>query len=600
MLTSPAFGTRRNIPSMLLSEAFLSDSKDMLYTNGELRRTMKRKEEFPGTPALPDAVIRTDYYYKAVDHTGYFMALTQRDIVYRDATNNCWVFLNQTYTAGKITAAEETSGAQIALTIEGTGVDLEANITVGDFIQIDDNETKSTDVTWYEVLEVSGDVVTVSGTIPSGWEAGAGHDYLVRIQYSTGDADMWSSITYLDTWFCTNGVDKIQYWDGLETETQDLTECPYLAKRLYKYENRLIIGNLINIDTGVDYAFGFGWSGIDDYLDWGDESGSDSGMMQCEEGVGVITAFCDYLGFLYIFKENCVVKAWDVGGTLVFNKNLDIPEIGSNAPDSVIYTKDGIAFLANDNTFRLFNGINWDVISKAVEDMAGNINAENAWRTQGYWSKELERVIWIAPYLDSAALNKVFTYDCAVGSFHSGDMDDITSIGWYYQESGSPTYAELDDPPFVFETYADWNWPTYQFRQSLQKAPIIVCGDADGKVYRFYGAETDKGESYEAYGVLETDLTKGKQALNEYKRIYNVKVWCRSGKEGDELELEVRQGSEAIYRAAGTQSIAGDSEFVEVNFPVDYRGKHFGIKPIAGNKCDIVAMMFEYQWSGDR
>ena len=412
LLTTPAFGTRKNTPSMLLDELFTSDGRNMLFRNHEWYRVQKRKEEFPDMEALPDTVMRQDYYYKAATSTGYFMALTTRDIAYRDESNNCWIFLNKDYTQGQITVATPLTGERIQLTIAGTGVDLSSNVQVGDFIQITDDISKSSNLTWYEVLVVlTGNQIIVKGVIPTGWAVGGGHDYLIRMQYNMTNADLWSTMTISDRWFATNGVDQIQHWDGVADETTDLTECPYLAKRLYKFRGRPIIGNLTRRDSGLAMPFAYGWGGIDNYQDWGDTAplspnykgswndetayvvddivkdgnqgwywvcnqnntgeitsntaywvlhaeASDAGIYHVDEGIGVLTGFSDYLGFLYIFKEQCVVEAWDVGGYLVFNKILRIPEIGTNSPDSIVYTPKGIAFLANDNTYRLFNGLN--------------------------------------------------------------------------------------------------------------------------------------------------------------------------------------------------------------------------------------------------
>jgi len=702
-MTSPAYGVKKNTPGILLAEAFLSDSQDVCFQDKELTRIRKREDEFPNVDDLPDAILAKDYYYKAASQTGWLMVMTARDIAYRDSGNDCWAFLNKTYAEGLITEVEELSGDRLLLTIEGSGVDLSENVAEGDFIQLSDAETKDTTIDWYEVEEVlTGNQLIISGTFPSGFEVGEGHAYLIRRQYGAGDNGQWSFTTMQDYWVVTNDVDLIQYWDGLGGETQDLTDCPYRARVVYNFDNRLIIGNLTLRATETAYPFAYGWSGIDDILDWAEEiwqllanreltfrddwsagddyvinnavlndgvyytciaantdteppnasywevlsfdelnwtgdwseaetyavndvaiynyetylcvtvnvdktpgASSDSGMKHAYIGTGELIGFGGNSGFLYALKEQCAIRVQDSGDQDVFVQTLDIPELGTRAMASIVCTDKAMYWLANDNTFIEFNGITHPVISDNIKKIVDNINPENAWRTQGYWSKELNWVIWAIPYMDSEGLdeglneplNRILIYDIERGSWLVSEMD-LTCIGEYLRESGINTYEELDTV-LGYKAYVDWNWPRYESSQSLQDAPIVIVGGYDGRVYEMFAAELDNGAEYEGYAVIETDFSVGKKKLTGYKKLHYVWVIARSGGEDDTLGLKVRKGSESKWHDAGEKSLAGTSEFVTLKYNVNRRAKHFGIKLYGSNAFSIVAIFYFYKPDGD-
>ena len=98
---SPILGLRKDIPSILLKEAYTPDCQDVIWQNGEVHRIKKRLLEF--SYQFPDKILNVEYYFKDTINEWWFLAFTKRDIAYRDIQNNRFVFINKVYTAGTIT-----------------------------------------------------------------------------------------------------------------------------------------------------------------------------------------------------------------------------------------------------------------------------------------------------------------------------------------------------------------------------------------------------------------------------------------------------------------------------------------------------------------
>ncbi len=100
-ILSPTSGIKQDYPSILLKDAYMPDESDDIdnvwFKDGEIHSIRKRVKEF--TQQLDDPILYSEQYWKK-DETFKLMAATKRDIVYRDAANDRYVFVTPQYSTG--------------------------------------------------------------------------------------------------------------------------------------------------------------------------------------------------------------------------------------------------------------------------------------------------------------------------------------------------------------------------------------------------------------------------------------------------------------------------------------------------------------------
>jgi len=591
---SPTLGLKLDITSILLKEAYTPDIKDCFFQKGEVWRVKKRSYEF--SYSFPDTILTLYYYDKASSNEKWLIVFTKRDIAYRDINNNRFVFLNKIYNQGVITNATQNSGSSFSLTfLLPSGEDLSSNVKAGDFIRLSNASSPYTsDDTWYEILSIdSGDTITCSGTLPSGYSVPSGGDvYVIRKTFSGGDSDYWSVTNFNEKLIATNrGRDSVVIWTG-SGQIQDLT-CPYKARYVYSYNQRVLLG--YTIESGQEYPFRIRWSGISDETDWGTSSGSDAGYMTVYEGEGIFQGFATLRGALILFKDSAIIRAWDVETSDIFNKNLVLDTEGTVAPYSIITKNDRVYFWASDRSFKVFDGMNVRRISNDIDDIVSNINVNKEGVIQAFYVEKYNHILFAIPYGTSDNLNKVLIYDLDYVNNNWGVMDmEISCIGWYIQEA-SLSWADLP-----YNNWADWDWVDWKYTGESSGYPIDIAGGYSGKIYRLNADNNDLGSEYEAYMVVETDL-EGKQALPFYKRLLKIQLYVEAEVAGD-LDVYVQRDSEDVWQSLGSVELSetGKQGVIVKDLPVDVLAKVFRFKFSSKSFFRLVGIVFWSDVVGDR
>jgi len=591
---SPTLGLKLDINSILLKEAYASDVKDCFFQKGEVWRVKKRREEF--SYSFPDTILNLYYYEKPSTSEKWLVVFTKRDIAYRDVTNDRFVFINKIYKEGVITDATQNSGGSFSLTfLLPSGEDLSSNVKAGDFIRLSSASSPYTsDDTWYEILSVdSGDSLTCSGTLPSGYSVPSGGDvYAIRKTFSGGEDDYWSFTNFNEKLIATNrGRDNIIIWTG-SGQVQDLT-CPYKARYVYSYNQRVLLG--YTIESGQEYPFRIRWSGIGDETDWGTSSGSDSGYMTLYEGDGVFQGFATLRGALILFKDEAIIRAWDVETADIFNKNLVLDSEGTVAPYSIITKNDRVYFWASDRSFKVFDGMVARRISDNIDDIVGNINVNKEGLIQSFYIEKYNHILFAIPYGTSDNLNKVLIYDLDYINNNWGSMDmEISCLGWYIQES---TLSWADLP---YSNWSDWDWPDWKYTEGSSGYPIDIAGGYTGKIYRLNADNNDLGSDYEAYIVLESDL-EGKKGLPFYKRLTRMQVWVEAETTGT-MNIYVKRDNEDTWQSLGSIDLTetGKQGIISKELPVDVLAKVFKFKFSSESFFRLLGIIFWSDIVGDR
>lgn len=588
---SPILGLRKDIPSILMKEAYTPDCQDAIWQNGEVHRIRKRLLEFEYQ--FPDKILSMEYYSKESTDQWWFLIFTKRDIAYRDITNNRFNFINKIYNQGTITNAQQNSGGTFTLTFSlPSGESLLDETKQYDFIRLNTKTAPYTsDDIWYEVYSVDAyNQITVIGTKPSGFPASGGSDYAIRKTFSGSDWAYWSVIVFHEKLLATNrGADNIIIWTGTD-QLSDL-DCPYKATFLYGYNERVLL--VKTIESGNEYPFRIRWSGLADETDWGG-TGSDSGSMEVNEGEGTLQGCAVYKGNLIILKSSALVRAWNVESAMVFNKTLLLDGIGTNSPDSVFETEDGIYFYGGDNTFRFFDGLMARVISSEIDQIVKNINPNFEQYIQVTFIEELNQILWAIPYANSEVNDKILIYDLdfARNNWAIEDME-VTSLG-YYETEAAYDWSSMS----MFSNWLDWWWPSWKYRAGLAAFPIDVMGTYDGKIYRLNGAEKDAGEDYTGYQVLQTDLGAGKR-LSIFDRLLLIQAYVRQEASGV-LNFHIKRDDEPSWQSAGSVDLAGNKEILIRELPVDFLAKTFKIKFSGQNPFKFLGAILKYEEVGER
>lgn len=578
---SPVLGLRKDMPSMLLKEAYTPDCQDVIWQSGEVHRIRKRLLEF--SYQFPDKILSMKNLFKYSTSEQWLLVFTKRDIAYRDKTNDRFIFINKLYNTGTITI----EAANLKKVI-GSETAFQTNVKAGDFLKIGAGEVHSNS-TWYEVDSIESDTVLYLKTDAV---TCSGSAYVVRITFSGTNLDYWSVITFHEKTIATNhGVDNVIVWTGTG-QVSDLANCPGKALLLYAFNDRVLL--IRTTEGGTHHPFRIRWSGLGDETDWGG-SGSDAGSMEVNEGYGSLHGVGVYKGNLIIFKDEAMIRAWNVEGTMVFNKSLIIDGLGSLCPYSIIERDDGLYFYANDNTFRFFTGLTARIISTGIEAIAKNINATFRQYIQATMVSELNQIVWAIAEGDSQENNKLLIYDLdfAVNNWAVAEME-AASLGRYELEIGFDSWQALS----VFENWTDWWWPSWQYKAALAAFPIDLVGSYDGNVYRLYGAEKDAGQDYTGYQVLETDLG-AKKRLAIFDRLLSIQAYVRQQASGV-VHFHIKRDNEPTWQYAGNISLVGDREILIKELPVDYLAKTFKIKISGETPFKFLGAVLKYEEVGER
>ena len=592
---SPSLGIKQDFPSMLLTEAYTPDSQDVYFQYGEVRSLKKRQQQF--TQVFQDDVIEFVQFFKDSTSESWAIAMTKRDIAYRDDTNDRFIYLNKIYNSGTISVATNNSGNTFTLDFSlPSGEDLTTELNVGDFIRLSSSASPyTTDDTWYEVLTVDdADSITCTGQLPSGYSVPSGGDsYAIRKTFQGTDTDYWSTITFVDgsqveKFIATNnGIDNVIIWTG-SGQVADLGGADtlnYKCQKLFPYSGRVLM--IAPIETGTLKPFDIRWSGIDDETDWGG-SGSDAGSMTVDEGGGILTHCAELRGFLVIFKTGAIVHAWSVTDANIFNKKL-IEATGCDAPRSIMETGNKIFFWSPSNEFMEYDGINSVAISQPIDPIVKNINPNKQQYIEVTFIEALNQIWWAIPFSTSETLNKVMMLDLDDREAWGFQDIEIKVFGFYQNET---TYDWSTVP---FSNWDEWAWDSWKHREGLESFPIDIATNLSKGIDKVNSAETDLTAEYTRHIVFETDLGN-RQRLFEFKRIMLMQFYVTKQASGS-LTIEYKRDDEPDWQSAGTVSLSGDNDQLIVDLPTDIRCKVLKLKVSATNTFILKGIML---WEANR
>lgn len=486
-IVSPNFGLYLDRPAISLAPRMLKDGYNFRIKNGSLNNLnlgWARFDDFQ----LNGPVLLIDNFFIRGQNEKLIFATTTDLYVYDD--NGSVAFITPRYAVG--TAA--VSGTAVT----GTATVWTTNAKAGDQITFGVNDGTDPDLVWYTIDTVTDDLNIIlsetGGTIADG-------PYTIR-QTFTGDVDdIWVTDTFVnaspsneDEWWATNGTDDIVRWNGSDDQVEVMSALAFTAKSLSVYQNMMIFGALTqggefkptdiinsnpgepqNVTTGLSEQFKV-HSGVD--------------HIQTMSPIG------DSLG---IYSEATVSVAQFVGGDLIFVFRNAVNGTGALSPRAVADFGTYHEFLGRDSQY-VFDGVTVREINQHV--WREWLRTQDPVRTNfvfNIFDEENAELLWVVPSTVDPGAGSAGTAPSRASVEHyledTGLKDGkipyslrafpFTAAGYYTRQSGL-TWEDLTD-----------TWEEYNFRWNDQfffaTFPLILVGDADGKIYTLNEAQNGDG-----------------------------------------------------------------------------------------------------------
>jgi len=584
---SPGMGGKRsNIPSILLSSAYLPDSQNARVKNGEIWRENLRIKE----------IVESEYSTGTVDVTDGSKTVNGNGTAWHAGMNGRAITIDEVdYEIDSVSAVNV-----LTLTENHSGNGIELDYSIGTALTKVPTPDGNPVLRYHTLLKSTGDEFLFAFTKEHAylWETGTS---AWRLKWTnSSDCDSWDTAEINDQIIATNNVDPPLVWgsspandfDELDSDGNgpEYSAGKYIdkAKFVTVFENSVFFG--CTTEDGTLRPNRVRW------CEFGDETTWDSGNAGYADiaGKGQIDGGFGKKGdFLIIFKNQSTRQMWLAPGSDDVFANASLSSsIGGKAHESVVVDgDDNLYFFGSDRKFRK---VGEGIISDLINDVVELINPTYVANVKGIYIEEYDEIWWSIPYGgDATANNKIIKYHCRDKRWRESDIE-VSAFGSYSRQSG------LDWASLPYDSWDEWGWEDWMTAEANIGYPIDLASDYDGYTYAVHGGQKDDGSSYTGYLVLGTDFTSGQfKDLVEYKRWDFSELYFRSGNEDDEVTIYVKEDG-GDWNNAGTVSIYGEGDYIKVELPVDYRAKYFEVKLSATNMFKFLGMTFVFEKTGDR
>ena len=606
---SPKLNTREDVPSILLSEAFIqAGSRNVFEQHGEYKSLRGRLASL--VDANGDKIATpTDIYTISSINIG----LKRITITGDHSAGNTALAVGATIRInGGTTSANETtftvsslpSTTQIIVTetISSAGA-TPGNLFVGTtpIIRPRRHTKQKTSVeyllaaTAYHILLWSHSSKTLTVKFTSATPSAVEH---------------WDIITYLDNIYATNNVDKVQKWDvradpsnsfanlgsasGVDVDGAGtyLTACKFLDS----YEGYLFLlhttegggANNVKAQRGR-------WCSLRDDSDFDENSVGDAGYKDFDNTPAFIAGTGKKDGYLYVFTNGerpVTYYGWLTTEDTVFEWEEKQIKTGCIAPDTIINDKSGrLFYLASDLTFREIDTP--EAISFPVDISLRGINTEFAPFSQAAYIDEFDHIYLAIPSGSSETNNLVLDLTIRDLTWNVHEIP-IRAFGDYKRQE----VLAYDTLPY--SNYDDWGlaWKKYDTEINVIGFPLDLASDYNGYIYELHSAFNDAGSDYTRTLVIGTTLTIGAKSINLFKRINNGCDLYFNREAAGSVNVSIKRDNEASWQLVGAASLVDTElpDIVVVHVPFDKRAKFFLFKLESTDYFEFLGMAInEYE-----
>lgn len=607
-------GIAENIPTMLLSEAFLArGSRNVHHRYGRYDRLRGRLPELYDSEQIKIKAPTDVYTITAIDHankkltvTGDVLsgntALADGDTIRINggttAANNITFTVN-----GTPTYSSPDSTVYVAETISAEGA-TPGNLFVG-----------ATPVIKYHrhIRQGTGTEHLLLGTkyhILLWLQS----DRSLTVKWTTLDPAnvfRWEITDHLRNVVATNNSDFVLWWDvdssvsnafaaldnadGIDYEgtANRLTKC----KHITSHERYLILG--YTTENATVFPQRKRWASLatgGSTIDFDENGSGDAGSKDFTTTPGFLMGFARHGDDLVIAKDDSMYRAWLVTAHTVWEWEEYMLKVGCLSADGMVNDKAGrLYFPATDLTIREIQTPG--PISTAVDITVKGLNTAQAEFIQATYIDEYEEIWWSIPSGGSDTNDTIialhpdsrrsFIYNIPVRAF--GDFTQQEAF----------TYDTLP-----YDTYADWGaaWLIYDTQRNVVGFPLDLASDYLGNTFDLHRADKDDGNDFTGTLILSTTLTVPK-SLNVFKRINNGVDVIMNRKSSGSVTLYAKRDTEASKQLLGTASMVDVTmpETVMPHVPFDIRAKSFQLEIETTDQLELLGLMFrEFEFDDSR
>ena len=607
-------GVREDVPSVLLSEVFLStESRNIHDEYGEWRKMKGRVPllwDTEGakiqTPIFYDAVTVVDVGTKKFTIAGLHKTAIDAAIV--SSSNqiriNASTDNDGLYTVVTVTEVGGTT-TEIVVSEAPTSSTADGNLFAGGTpIICFHNYVKSSTGVDYLLCGTAYHVWLWNDTLKT-----------LTLKFTSATPASVSGMvmtSHLDYVYMTNNVDKIQWWDTASTSNSfenagsasgiDIdggTTYITKAKYLYSFKTYLFIG-FVTYSTGTIYPKRAHWGGRGtggDDLDFDRTGDSDANYKDCNHEPSAITGFGSKDTNFIIAKAESMVKGWLVTVDTVFDWDEETIKQGCVSGKTLVNDRAGLLYyFCSDFTLRELDTP--DPISGVVDKIMKDVNPEYAEFSQALYVDEYKSVFFAVPTEGSETNDLVVEYNTIKATCYLHDIPVRAFAGYKRQD----VYG-YDTLPY--DTYDEWGiaWLQYDTKVNTIGFRLDICSDYSGNSFSLHEGNKDDGDDWTGKLVISSTLTASK-SLYVYKRVPNGMDVTFNRQDEGTIVIRVKKDTKA-WESIGSLNLIGDEDETEdvsiSHLPFDKRARVFFFELTSTGNLELLGLVFrEFYFDGDR
>ena len=412
----------------------------------------------------------------------------------------------------------------------------------------------------------------------------------------------WEIVDHLRNVVATNNSDYVLWWDvdtsvandfaaldnadGIDYEgtSKRLTKC----KHIYSYESYLTLGYTTEDGTSQPQRERWGSRGTGgSTIDLDENSAGDAGKRDFTSTSGSIMGFAKHGDDLVISKSDSMHRSWLVTSDTVFEWEEYTLKVGNLSADSLVNDKAGrLYWMGSDLSIREIHTP--DPISTAIDVTVKGLNTAQAEYIQGTYIDEYDQVWWAFTRGGGSTNDTVAVFHPDSGRSFIHEIP-VRAFGDYTQQTAY-TYTTLP-----YANYNDWGvaWGKYNTQKNVVGFPLDLASNYEGETFNLHNSSSDDGEAFTGAIILSSTMTVQK-SLNINKRVNNGADLLFNRKSSSSASLYVKRDAEKSFQFLGTASFADadEPEMVTAHIPFDKRAKAFEWKIESSGVMEFLGIIF--------
>lgn len=602
---SDKVGKNEQVPTILLSEAFMADESQNIRTRyGEYKSIKGRLAELfdsenvkIATPtdvfAIASIVSGTKTINITGDHSAGTTALGVGDTIRvngNDEEDN-----NITFTVDSLPTTSSIVVVESITTDAGSG-----SVFVGTTPVIEyHRHVRQSDAAEFELLGTVNHIFLWNNT-----------DKSLAVKFTSGTPDTvehWSMVTHLDDVYATNNVDLVQKWNvsasvgnnfedlgsASGVDVEDGTTFVVKARFLASFESYLFLFYLTH-NTGDVFPLRTNHSSLSDPTDFDINSSGDAGLKNFDNTPDFLVGVGFWNENMIVFKQERHIRGTLVTDDVVFTWDEEELKVGALSQHAIVNDRAGrLYWLASDLTMReIRTSID---VSALVDKTIKNLNTSVAEFAQMAFVDPFGTINLALAVGSSETNNKIISFHPDTANSFIIDIP-VRAFGKFTRQAAF-TYQNLP-----YDSYDDWgaDWGSYDTGVAVVGFPLLLVSDYNGNTFDMYLSESDDGDDMLRAFVFNTSLG----AFFPFKRANNgwYVIFRRRGS-GSFVSAYIRDNESDGWTFLGTMSLtaSNDREFVTVHLPFDVRFQNAQFKLESTALMDIIGIIFrDFEVDDDR